>query len=537
VSDASTRLERALDVFLDFQRDGGTREALLARHPDLAEQLEALLEEEDEDDGDGDHQLDGEPRRFGEFTLLREIGRGGVGVVHEARQRTLERRVALKVLHGWVGGDALGLARFQREAQTLARLDHPGIVKVFDFGVTDGRPWMAMEFVDGESLAARLERLRVAGGHRGDSLRQVLEAIVVVAEALQVAHDAAIVHRDVKPSNVFLRADGSAVLGDFGLARDRGDATLTQAGTVVGTPHYMAPEQIVERGAVAARSDVFSLGATLYEAITLRRPFDGPTTEAVLQRILNRDPADPRWGQRRFPADLAAIVMTALEKEPARRYQNAQALAQDLRAFLELRPVRARPQSRSRRLWLWAWREPVRAALLVVALVALTLGGVLLARWNDLEAAALARAEQTYEDAVARALLARTSRHRDDALRWVEQALQLFPARDEALALAALVRTWFDGPAAALAELEQRAGTPAVTNDVAWVRVLLLRRSGRTAESQLLESSLGVPRTPTALWVVGAMALDHQPTPDQLRQSLESLSLANRLAGTKCAGR
>jgi cytochrome c-type biogenesis protein CcmH/NrfG/predicted Ser/Thr protein kinase len=527
MSDATTRLELALEAFLAFQKAGGSRADLLARHPQFADLLEAMLE------------VEGEPEPppgvndFGEFELLREVGRGGVGVVHEARQRNLDRRVALKVLHAPFANDPMVLARFRREANTLAKLDHTGIVRVLDVGEADGRPWLAMEFVEGESLAARLDRLRQQGGHRDDSLRRLLEIVTQVAEALHHAHEAGVVHRDVKPNNVLLRGDGRAVLGDFGLAREATDLTLTREGTVAGTPYYMSPEQIVARSSQCdQRSDVFSLGATLYECITLERPFDGPTPEIVLHRILTREPRDPRRKQKRLPQDLVAIVLKALEKEPERRYQTMHEFAEDLRAFLELRPVQARPPSRARRLLRWARREPMRAALGLVLLGAVGMGTWFVWRLPDLRAGELARNERQYETELAEGLMARANEDRQRATEHLGRALALFPARGEAVAMWCLGIRHFDGPAAGLRELEQHEAIDDRA-DLEWLRVLLLRRVGRTAEADALEQRLGEPRSATSLWLAGVLRLEgDQISAAERRRALTLVSLATRVAAS-----
>ena len=267
--DSSSRLTTALNLFLACRTRGEDPRTLLARHPELADLLTPMCDDEAAEAPASD------ARAFGDFDLAREVGRGGMGVVYEARQRSLGRRVALKILAHDVATSPTQIARFHREARTLARLDHVHIVRVLDVGDSDGRHWLAMEFVDGTSLEERLTALRAGGGHSGGSRRTLVQVIAEVADALQHVHDAGILHRDVKPSNILLDRNDHARLSDFGLARDSSSPTLTQVGVVAGTPHYMSPEHLVGGDALTPRSDVFSLGATLYECVVLERPFQG----------------------------------------------------------------------------------------------------------------------------------------------------------------------------------------------------------------------------------------------------------------------
>ena len=529
MSERGSKLEAALAVWVEFQQRGGNRADLLAAHPDLRELLAAFMT--DEADGEPGAGAAGGERVLGEYRLGRELGRGGMGVVYEARQITLDRRVAVKVMAPALAARPSTLARFRREALHLARFDHPGILRVFDIGEDDGEHWLAMELVEGESLDRRLDALRAAGGHRGDSLRPLLLVIEQVARALAHAHEHGIVHRDVKPSNVLLRGDGSAVLGDFGLARDEADATLTQAGAVAGTPHYLSPEQVLRRRAqVDGRSDVFALGVTLYECITLRLPFDGATAEQILHRIVHRDPIDPRRLHAGLPADLAAIAERALEKDPDRRYQTAAALADDLRAFLEFRPVQARPLSRAARLRRWARREPLRAALAGAGVLVLALAAWLAFLLPEARAAERARQREAYETEFTAGVLARAGKDKAAAYRHFLRALELQPGRGEAVAGLCLAIHHFEGPAAALAELEKRAGAHGADEDVERIRALVLLRVGRVAESQALAERLGEPRSPTAMWLTAATLTDDQGDKAALAQARDLMSLVVRIA-------
>lgn len=531
MSRGETRLERAMQVWLRY-RDGeiGDREALLAAHPDVADLLVAMLDDTDDSTGD-ETPVGNEGRTLGDFKLTREVGRGGMGVVYDARQLSLDRRVALKVLPHEVTGSPANLARFRREALTLARLDHPHVVGIYDVGETDGVHWLAMEFVDGQSLEQRLEFLRT-NGHSGDSLRRLVEVIAEVAEALHHAHAAGVVHRDVKPSNILLRDGGGAVLTDFGLARDASSPSVTAEGAVAGTPHTMSPEQVSGRGSdLDARSDVFSLGATLYECLTLRRPFQGANVEQVLYRIVTRDPLDPRRHAPGLPADLAAIVLKALEKRPADRYTTARLFADDLRAFLSLRPVRARPLTTLTRARRWLRREPLRAGLATTVLAMVALGVILLARLPDIRAGRLAQLEREYEDAIVAGFTARGSKDQAAAYASFERARTLIPDRAEAVIVACLATKQFEGALLALARLDEIGRGFETDPDVRRLRAQVLRWAERHSDASAIEKDLPPPDTATALW----LAAGTDVLSDDLavrRRSLDEASLAVRISPT-----
>ncbi|MBL8693680.1 MAG: protein kinase [Planctomycetes bacterium] len=334
---------------------------------------------------------------LGDYRIIRELGRGGMGIVYLAEQVSLPRHVALKVLSPFVASAAANAERFRAEARAAAALNHPGIVKVLAIG-SEGDTWyFAMEFVDGVGLDRVLERLRAHlllpvdaasiasaigedvedGGSRwrGSYANAMARIIADVAEGIEHAHRRGVIHRDVKPSNILLRRDGSAVLTDFGLARAAGSASLTQTGHLLGTPGYLAPERVGGGSQVGdARCDVFSLGVTLYECITLRRPFEGATPGEVLANILLRDPIEPARLGARVPRDVSTIVLKALEKSPSRRYPTAAAMAEDLRAYLDGRAIRARPIGPLGRLVRAARRRPAASAAVLLTLL-LFIGG------------------------------------------------------------------------------------------------------------------------------------------------------------------
>ncbi len=359
-------------------------DALLARHPEHRDALAQFLSVIDLLETDVPPPEQPTPSRLGEFRIVRELGRGGMGVVYEAEQPSLRRRVALKVLPPALRNDRRLLVRFQREAEAAARLRHPNIVPVFSSGESGGAPFFAMELVDGPSLADVVQRRRLAARDAApdgaptddrvpadpDAFRAwAVEAAASIADALAYAHGRGVLHRDVKPGNILVDESGTPRLTDFGLALDLEATSLTVSGEVFGSPRYMSPEQAFRRTQpLDARTDVYSLAVTLFELLTLELPYDGVTSGEILSALEHGRKVPLRRHDPGAPPALEAVLAQALERDPARRYRDAAAFAADLRAAMDAGTVAARrPMPR-------AARRVVVVAAVVVAVVAATWG-------------------------------------------------------------------------------------------------------------------------------------------------------------------
>jgi serine/threonine protein kinase len=271
------------------------------------------------------------------YEILEVLGEGGMGIVYKARHLALKRVVAIKmILSGSLAGADI-LVRFRREAEAVARLQHPNIVQVYETGEYEGLPFFSLEMVDGGSLDRKLAGTPL-------NPREAAALVETLARAIRAAHERGIIHRDLKPANVLVTADGVAKITDFGLAKHLdADVGQTRSGAIMGTPSYMSPEQASGKSKeIGPATDVYALGAILYECLTGRPPFKAATTMDTLWQVVNDEPVSPRKLQSRTPRDLDAICLKCLQKVPDKRYQTAQALAEDLRRWLEDRPVHAR---------------------------------------------------------------------------------------------------------------------------------------------------------------------------------------------------
>jgi serine/threonine protein kinase len=494
-------VEELAEAFLERYRRG-ERPALsefVARAPEHADEIRelfpalVLMEQANLTEVPAAHAFSGAaPERVGDYRIIREVGRGGMGIVYEAEQEALNRHVALKVLPSGGMGDPHRVLRFRREARSAARLHHTNIVPVFDIGERDGVHYYAMQFIHGQSLDQVIKELRRRRGEeqtngvgqavsnpasglaeslvtgrfpsvepagdnvppessspaRGDAAeppadgeaparqlssttagtdgsatssradhhyyRSVARIGLQVASALAYAHRQRMLHRDIKPSNLLLDQAGTAWVTDFGLAKEEGD-DLTHTGDVVGTLRYIAPERF--GGTVDARSDVYSLGLTLYELLSLRPAFPETDRVRLVQAIAQREPATPRKYDPRIPRDLETIVLKAINKEPAGRYARAEALEEDLRRYLSDRPIGARRAGSWERVARWCRRNPgwagtvgaVIALLLIMGVGGTVLSLYLLRAVNTLQIVDLERTEKLWQANLERARALRSS--------------------------------------------------------------------------------------------------------------------------------
>jgi len=314
------------------------------------------------------------PADFGSYEVIEEISRGGVGIVYKARQRGLNRIVALKVLLGGVSATPDQVQRFLHEARAAAKLQHPHIVPIHDFGTQDGQHYFTMDYIEGESLADVIARGPLHG-------REALELVQQVAQALQYAHEQGVVHRDIKPGNILVTRDGQVKVTDFGLAKETtsNELHLTVTGQVMGTPRYMSPEQAQGRTAHAdGRSDVFSLGVTMYEMLTGQPAFQAENVIQILQKIVTEEPIRPHKINRKVHRDVETICAKAMEKTPERRYQTALELSLDITRFLAGEPIEAKAigsvQRAGRKL-----RQHSKAVLVYAVALFITINAIILA--------------------------------------------------------------------------------------------------------------------------------------------------------------
>ncbi len=443
----SGALDELVAQALDAIEDDGEAglERVYAAHPQLADMLRVRIEALR---AAGLLELPGDaaPERLGPFKLLEQLGAGGMGVVYRALQEDLGREVALKVIRPEQVYFPGARKRFRREVEIIASLQHPGIVPIHTVGEAGGVPYFAMDLLRGETLGAVLERLvgrepatltgrdLAPGGAGGTYLFEgswetaCARVIAQVAQALDYAHQRGVVHRDIKPSNVLITSGPAsrAVLLDFGLAASKSTGDLTRTGTLMGSLRYMAPEQVSGASdAIGPHTDVYSLGATLYELLTLRPVIAGETQTEILMGVSRGAERKPRELNPRIALELETVCLTALELEPQRRYASAADFARDLEAVLANRPIEARRASLMRRAALFVRRNPMRAAALALGAL-LVVGGPALYAWQERRASKVVAAQR--DRAERNAARARTAVERmltrvgDLDLRFVPQA-------------------------------------------------------------------------------------------------------------------
>ena len=326
-------------------------------------------------DGEDGDTVAGLPA-IGGYELLEEIGRGGMGVVYRAREVGLPREVALKMLSGADFASPDGLRRFRLEAEVIAQLNHPNIVTLHAVGEDAGRPYFVMKLARGGTLAQRQGAF---------TPREAALLAARLARAVHHAHGHGVLHRDLKPGNILLEADGTPLVSDFGLARlAQGPAGATLTGSALGTPAYMAPEQVQGADAVTTAADVYGLGAILYFLLTGRAPFAGATPMEILQRVCHDEPVSPQRVASSVDRDLATICLKCLEKSPERRYRSAASLADDLDRWSAGETVLARRASGPERLWKWSRRHPAKATLAGSITLGVLVFGFMLAGGNRL---------------------------------------------------------------------------------------------------------------------------------------------------------
>ncbi len=416
-------IEQAVQRFVDGQLQGQHPDIdeFVKQYPEFESQIrqriqnlqeinslfDCLMQADDSDFDDTTTKYELVGQTLGDFEILKMIGQGGMGAVFLARQFSLDREVALKVISSVGGAQVKNLDRFKRESKVLAKISHPNIVPIYEVGHQGPYFYFAMEYVKGVSLDKILSSIRKAKSgdkasvvmHRclevqasiydnnrpdddkpngaeidTDYIVEMSRIIVGMASALDYAHKKGILHRDIKPSNILISSDGTAKLVDFGLAKGQTQETITITGEFFGTPSYVSPEQIRKPEAVDCRSDVFSLAATYYECLTLRPPFGGDTVNEILTKVISREAIPPKKYCPRLSTDFNTVLLHALEKSPDDRYQTAGDFVADIRNILEFKPITAKRPSITRRVYKTLRRNPFKVAAAGVLIVAIILG-------------------------------------------------------------------------------------------------------------------------------------------------------------------
>ena len=443
-----------------------------------------------------------EGHRLGRFEVGAKLGQGGMGAVYEGYDPELKRKVAIKVFPTPLPGSESSLARFRREGEALARMQHPHIVPVLEVGETEtGQPWLVMQIIEGKSLSDLLAELPPRGQPLPESwswardegyLRTIARIVLEIAGAVHHVHQQGLIHRDIKPGNILIDRQGSAILVDFGVARILDGQDLTSSRAMMGTPAFMAPEQIRDPAMVGPQTDVYGLGATLYQCLTHKLPFDASSQEEFYDAICRRDPVPPRRIRPDVPRDLETICLHAMEKQPAARYSSARALCEDLERFLENRPILARPLGHLGRSIRWVQRNRSAAAALALTLFVLVAGPMTFAFYMG----AIATQER-----IAKERIEKESRLKEKAqalAAWRAGSLLAQRGRwDEALAqYDAAMASHPDPVQVALARIEALEGkldAPAAIQELRALRDRPMSENQK-ARLYLLEADLGVNR-------------------------------------------
>jgi serine/threonine protein kinase/WD40 repeat protein len=407
-SDSNPTLDALTAEFLRAVDAGSPpeREAFIAAHAEHAAGLRSFFHNQDHlenlaDDPDAtlapEDAAPGSPMRvryFGDYELLEEIARGGMGVVYKARQVSLNRLVALKMILAGQLASPQDVQRFHAEAEAAANLDHPNILPIYEVGEHEGQHYFSMKLVEGGSFSDRLATVRKSVGDR-TLLRSVVNQLALVSRAVHFAHQRGILHRDLKPANVLLDADGTPYVTDFGLAkRTEGDSGPTQSGAIVGTPSYMAPEQARSEKQLTTGVDVYALGAMLYEALTGRPPFKAATPMETVLQVLEQEPELPRSFAGKVDRDLETIALKCLDKDPVKRYTSAAELADELERWERGEPIAARPVSSFQRYRKWTKRRPAIATLFGMLAGVVVLSCIALALLTNRSSQALRQTEE-----------------------------------------------------------------------------------------------------------------------------------------------
>jgi len=466
-SEHNNIIEQVVQRFIDAQLQGQEPDIneVAEQYPELESQIimrlqnldkidrlfDCLMQADDSDFGEAiEDNLVGQ--KLGDFVILKMIGQGGMGAVFLARQVSLDREVAVKVISSVGGSQAKDLDRFKRESRMLAKISHPNIVSIYEVGQQGPYSYFAMEYVKGVSLDKILNSIRSAKseGKASEVMSQCLEAksrisgknsseshiashveidtdyivriskiVVSIASALDYAHNKGILHRDIKPSNILIAYDGTVKLVDFGLAKGQMQETITVTGEFFGTPSYVSPEQIRKPDTVDCRSDVFSLAATFYECLTLHVPFEGDTVNETLTQVISREVVPPKKYCSRLSTDFNIVLLHALEKSPEDRYQTAGDFVDDIRNILEFKPIIAKRLSISRRTYKTLRRNPLKTALVGISILVIVLGYFLFSSY--MYGRNVSDAKKFYTIGKQKALIGKHS----EALEYLEKAIKI----------------------------------------------------------------------------------------------------------------